>query len=151
MKKLLIAISLILMLMACGEKEPEQAEETISGDVDVVEITEPESVEPEVITASHILLAYDGAERSTATRTKEEAEEIITQLAADINEGIVTFEDAALEYSDCPSGARGGSLGEFGKGAMVGEFEDTAFALSVGGVSGVVETQFGFHLIKRTD
>ena len=61
-----------------------------------------------------------------------------------------SFEKLAGDFSKCPSGQNGGSLGEFGKGVMVPPFEDAAFALEVGKVSGVVRTQFGYHLIKRT-
>lgn len=58
------------------------------------------------------------------------------------------FEDAAKESSTCPSGAQGGDLGEFGKGQMVKEFEEAAFAAEIGTVVGPVKTQFGYHLIK---
>ncbi len=61
-----------------------------------------------------------------------------------------TFEQLAKDFSQCPSGESGGSLGEFGKGMMVPAFDKAAFALNVGEVSGPVKTQFGYHLIKRT-
>lgn len=75
-------------------------------------------------------------------------EEECSSLLAAINNGEKTFEDAAKESSTCPSGQQGGSLGEFGRGQMVKEFEDAAFDAEVGTVVGPVKTQFGFHLIK---
>ena len=87
----------------------------------------------ESVSAKHILV-------------KEEDE--CNAILAAINAGEKTFEDAAKESSTCPSGQQGGSLGEFGKGQMVKEFEDAAFAAEIGAVVGPVATQFGFHLIK---
>ncbi len=60
-----------------------------------------------------------------------------------------TFEELAQKFSKCPSRARGGDLGEFGRGRMVPSFEEAAFALKVDEVSGPVRTQFGYHLIQR--
>lgn len=101
------------------------------------------------ISASHILLMYAGSARSSASRTKEEAESQIAGLKRQIDEG-ADFANLAGQHSDCPSGKRGGSLGSFGRGQMVKPFEDAAFGLEVGATSGVVETDFGFHLIRRT-
>lgn len=72
----------------------------------------------------------------------------INDLQKKLEEG-VSFEQLAQDYSNCPSGKEGGSLGEFGKGMMVAPFEKAAFELEVGMVSGPVKTQFGYHLIKR--
>ena len=71
-----------------------------------------------------------------------------TDLIKKLDDG-KTFEELAKDFSKCPSGKDGGDLGTFGKGMMVKEFEDAAFALDVDQVSGVVKTQFGCHLIKR--
>lgn len=60
------------------------------------------------------------------------------------------FADVAKQYSQCPSGQRGGELGTFGKGQMVREFEDVVFTADVGVVQGPVQTQFGYHLIEVT-
>lgn len=60
-----------------------------------------------------------------------------------------SFEELARKFSKCPSKARGGDLGEFGKGRMVPSFEEAAFGLDVNQVSGPVRTQFGYHLIQR--
>jgi peptidyl-prolyl cis-trans isomerase C len=86
------------------------------------------------ISASHILVDQEF-----------EAQDLLKKL----NDG-VPFEDLAKQFSKCPSGKRGGALGEFEKGMMVKPFEDAAFALEVGKVSGIVKTQFGHHVIKRT-
>ena len=101
------------------------------------------------IAASHILLMHSESERSSATRSKSEALELIGDIKNRIDAG-EDFIKLAKEYSDCPSSNDGGSLGMFGRGAMVPEFETAAFALDVDGTSDVVETAFGFHLIKRT-
>ncbi|MBL9027894.1 MAG: peptidyl-prolyl cis-trans isomerase [Myxococcales bacterium] len=101
------------------------------------------------VRASHILLMYKGSDRSTATRSKEEAQQQIQGLLTQVQGG-ADFASLAKQHSDCPSKARGGDLGSFGRGQMVKAFEDTTFALPVGGVSGVVETQFGYHIIQRT-
>lgn len=101
------------------------------------------------IQASHILLMFDGSLRSTATRSEEEARKKIAELKAEIDGG-ADFGSVARQHSDCPSSSQGGDLGSFGRGMMVPEFETAAFGLDVGATSGVVETDFGFHLIKRT-
>ncbi|MBC7537451.1 MAG: peptidyl-prolyl cis-trans isomerase [Bacteriovorax sp.] len=86
------------------------------------------------ITAQHILVNHEYE---------------ILDLQKKLSEG-AAFEDLARDFSECPSGKEGGSLGEFGKGMMVPSFEKAAFQLLPGEVSGIVRTQFGFHLIKRT-
>lgn len=86
------------------------------------------------ITAQHILVDHEYE---------------ITDLIKKIEEG-KSFEELAKDYSNCPSGKDGGNLGSFGKGMMVKPFEQAAYALKVGEVSGPVKTQFGYHLIKRT-
>ncbi len=101
------------------------------------------------VRASHILLMYTGSERSTATRTKDEAQTQIQSLKQQIDGG-ADFGDLAKQHSDCPSGKRGGDLGNFGRGQMVKAFEETTFGMDVGKVSDVVETPFGYHIIKRT-
>ena len=76
------------------------------------------------------------------------SEEKCNEILAAITSGEKAFEEAAQEFSTCPSGQRGGDLGTFGKGQMVPEFEQAAFAAEIGQVVGPVKTQFGFHLIK---
>lgn len=102
------------------------------------------------IRASHILLMYKGSMRSTASRSKDEAQAEIAALREKI-EGGADFGAVAQDVSDCPSGAEGGDLGSFRPGMMVASFDQAAFALNVGELSGVVETPFGYHLILRTE
>lgn len=85
------------------------------------------------VSAKHILVAEE-----------QNCQEILDAIV----KGEKEFEAAAKEYSTCPSGANGGDLGEFGKGQMVKEFEEAAFAAEIGEVVGPVKTQFGYHLIK---
>ncbi len=101
------------------------------------------------VQASHILLMYAGSARSTATRSKEDAQSQIASIKADLDGG-GDFADLARQHSDCPSGKSGGDLGKFGRGQMVKAFEDTAFGLGVGVASDVIETDFGYHIIQRT-
>lgn len=102
--------------------------------------------QPEQIRASHILLTF-GEE---AGRTREEAEELARSLIARLEEG-ADFAELAANNSEGPSAERGGDLGPFGRGQMVQEFEEVAFALEAGEISGIVETKFGLHIIKVTD
>ncbi len=101
------------------------------------------------VSAAHILLMYDGSMRSTATRSKDEAQAQIQDLKKQLDDG-ADFGELARAHSDCPSGQSGGALGTFGRGQMVAEFETAAFGLEVGATSDVVETDFGYHLIHRT-
>ena len=101
------------------------------------------------VRASHILLMYQGSARSSATRTKDEALQQITSIKQEIDGG-ADFAQLAQQHSDCPSGKQGGDLGPFGRGQMVKAFEDTTYALEVGNTSDVIETDFGYHIIRRT-
>lgn len=91
---------------------------------------------------------YKKGETVSAKHILAGSEEKCKEVMAVLESGEKTFEEAAKEYSQCPSGAKGGALGEFGKGQMVKEFEDAAFAAEIGVVVGPVNTQFGCHLIK---
>ncbi len=102
------------------------------------------------IRASHILIAYQGAQRSRATRTKEEAKQLATQILGRAKGG-ADFASLQSFSDDTGAKSRGGDLGQFDRGAMTKNFSDAAFALQVGQVSDVVETEFGFHIIKRTE
>jgi len=85
------------------------------------------------ISARHILVDHE-----------YEAQDLLKKL----KEGS-PFEQLARDFSNCPSGQDGGNLGSFGRGMMVHSFEVAAFKLEVGEISGIVKTQFGYHLIER--
>ncbi len=107
----------------------------------------------EEVRASHIVIAYEGAEGADEdiTRTKEraleKAQEVLTEVQADPD----NFAEFAKEYSDGPTGPDGGDLDFFGRGAMIPAFEEVAFAMDLDDISEVVETEFGYHIIKVTD
>ncbi len=103
----------------------------------------------EMVAASHILLSIQEAADETAiAAVKAEADKLKEQLGKEDGK---TFEELATAHSDCPSKAQGGSLGEFGRGQMVPEFEKAAFTQKIGEVGAPIKTQFGYHLIKVTD
>lgn len=87
------------------------------------------------VRASHILVK----KRADAVKIKK-----------DITSGNITFEEAAMQYSLCPSGQNGGDLGYFTRQQMVQQFADTAFDLKEGEISDPVGTKFGWHIIKTT-
>jgi len=107
------------------------------------------------VRAAHILVKHAGSRRPSSwreeviTRTKEEAVELIEEYQQRIGLGQNTFEEIASEFSDCASAKNGGDLGKFKRGIMQKPFEEAAFALEVGGISGPVESDSGIHLIKR--
>lgn len=102
---------------------------------------------PEMVRASHILIKVD---QKATPEEKAKAKEKIVAVQGRIKKG-EDFAAVAKEVSECPSSANGGDLDFFQRGQMVGPFEDAAFALKPGDVSDIVETQFGYHLIKVTD
>jgi peptidyl-prolyl cis-trans isomerase C len=102
------------------------------------------------VEASHILVSVP---RDADDAAREAARAKIDDLKAQLDAG-ADFAELAKANSDCPSKANGGSLGRFGRGMMVPEFEDAAFSQEVGKVGDVVETTFGYHLVlvtKRSD
>ena len=72
-------------------------------------------------------------------------------IKKDIQSGKITFEEAAMQYSLCPTGMNGGDLGYFTRNKMDQLFSDTAFDLKIGKISDPVGTKFGWHLIKVID
>jgi peptidyl-prolyl cis-trans isomerase C len=104
-------------------------------------------IQPERVRASHILITVnkDDGEQVRAQK-KAEAQRILGEIKKGAD-----FAEEARKYSGDPNKTQGGDLGYFERGRMVPEFEKAAFALKTGQMSGVVETPFGYHIIKVTD
>lgn len=101
------------------------------------------------VKASHILIGYAGAERANpeVTRTKGEAETKARELLKEAQKPGTVFAELARDNSDGPSAPQGGDLGFFQEGVMTPKFNDFAFGNNVGHI-GLVETEFGFHIVK---
>ncbi|XP_050340460.1 uncharacterized protein LOC126766793 [Bactrocera neohumeralis] len=111
----------------------------------------------EQLRAEHLLIKFNGSRNPVSRRTGastsnvsyQEALEELSRWLKDIQDGKLTFEEAAQARSDCGSFAKGGDLGFFGPGEMMKPFEDAVRSLRVGEISGVVQTDSGLHIIKR--
>ena len=112
-----------------------------------------EVVLPDEIAASHVLISYKGADRadSKVTRNKQAAKKEAQRIRdLIVNQG-KDFAEIAKKHSNGPSGPKGGDLGKFKFEVMAKAFSEAAFALEIDEVSEVIETGFGFHIIKRTE
>jgi peptidyl-prolyl cis-trans isomerase D len=99
--------------------------------------------------ASHILI---GAGASASPEAKAEAKKKAEQVLAEVKKNPAKFAELAKKYSQDPGSAeKGGDLGTFGRGSMVKPFEDAAFSMKLGEVSGLVQSDFGYHIIKLTE
>ncbi|MFP4108254.1 MAG: SurA N-terminal domain-containing protein [Desulfonatronovibrio sp.] len=105
---------------------------------------ESDFVQEERLSARHILISVD---ENASEEEAEQARQKITEIKAQLDKG-KDFAELAREYSQGPSADQGGDLGTFGRGQMVPEFEEAAFAMEPGEISDPVRTQFGWHLIK---
>ena len=119
-----------------------------------IPVAPPPPKEEERVAASHILVSYKGARGAapavvrTKDQAKKRAQEVLKKAKAP---QASDFAALAKKYSDDPgSGPKGGDLGLFGRAQMVKPFSDAAFGLRPGDVSDIVESDFGFHVIKRT-
>jgi parvulin-like peptidyl-prolyl isomerase len=132
-----------LVEQACtGVEEPTEQEVS-----DFYEAHKSEYVSEPKVLCQHILVKV---EESSTSDEKSAAFEKILAIKERIAAG-GNFAEEAKKNSDCPSGAEGGSLGWFGPGMMVPEFDKVAFEMKKGEVSGVVTTQFGYHIIYKAD
>lgn len=104
--------------------------------------------EPEQVKASHILIRL---QPQATAEEKAEKKKRVDEILEKAKKKGANFETLATEHGEDPTKDRGGDLGYFTKGRMVKPFEDAVWTMKLGEVSGVVETQFGFHIIKKTD
>ena len=103
------------------------------------------------ISASHILLMHSESERSSATRTKSEAFDLINKIKTQVAAGD-DFNDLAKEYSEDPGSAlKGGELGWSTPGAFVPIFEQTMSSIALNEISEPFQSQFGWHILQVTD
>ena len=107
-----------------------------------------EMKESEQVKARHILILEH---TSDSTEKKEENKKKVETVLAEVKAGKTDFSELAKKYSECPSAPNGGDLGFFARGQMVSAFESAAFALKPGEISDVIQTQFGYHIIKAED
>jgi len=119
---------------------PEEVKAFYDGNPDVFKT-------PEMVRASHILVKVD---KTASAEEKAKALEKIKAIQKRIQNG-EDFAKVAKEVSDCPSKDNGGDLNFFQKGQMVPQFENAAFSMKPGQTSDIVETEFGYHLIRLTD
>jgi len=117
---------------------PEPTEDEVSS---FFEAHKAEFVEEPKVLCQHILV------KGTSAEAFEKIRAIRERI---VNDG-ADFAKEAKEHSDCPSGQEGGSLGWFGRGMMVPEFDKAAFEMKKGEVSDIVTTQFGYHIIYKAD
>ncbi|CAN8097330.1 unnamed protein product [Discula destructiva] len=109
------------------------------------------------IRAAHLLVKHNESRRPSSwkeaeiTRSKDEARKIIEGHQERIKSGEITLGELATTESDCSSARKRGDLGVFGHGDMQQAFEEAAFALEPGQISGVVDTASGLHLIQRLE
>ncbi len=132
----------ILVERICSQT-PEPTEEEVRQHF---EDHKDEYTKQERVLCQHILVTPKDGSEAAHQAAKDKLSEIRARVIAGAD-----FGDEATAHSDCPSGKNGGSLGWFSHGMMVPEFDKAAFEMKVGDVSDIVKTQFGYHLIYKTD
>lgn len=146
-----VVLAAALALAGCGQSEPASRDAGPRQAGSPSDLPSPDPNRPgEEVAASHILIQFAGAPRAkpTVALTREEALDLAFQVAREAREG-ENFARLAARYSDGPLADRGGALGVFGTNEMVPEFVEALLGLEIGEISDPVETEFGFHVIRR--
>lgn len=148
-----LTLSALIVLVACN-RAPDEPHSTPTATplAPAPATAQGRSEAPSRVGARHVLVMHRGSERAPAniTRTREEARARAQDVLTRARQG-QDFAGLARQFSDEPGAATsGGDLGVFGHGQMVPPFERAAFALAPGAISDVIETDFGFHVIQRT-
>lgn len=158
-----VILAAALLLLACDEKKaaapsvapPPSPSAAASSDTPPAATAASTSTAakaaPTAVAAQHVLVAYKGAKGAPkgVTRSKADATKRAEEVASKAKSG-TDFSALVAEYSDDPgSKDRMGSVGKFTRDKMTKPFSDAAFGLAVDETSGVVESEFGFHVIKR--
>lgn len=126
---------------------PEMRAQIQISEKDIQEFYRSHYGKAERVRASHILFSVPpGSDAATEQRARQRARQVLDTLRQGAD-----FAEMAKQHSDDPSGSLGGDLGWFRRGDMVAAFEQAAFGLDKGQISGLVRTQFGFHIIQVTD
>jgi parvulin-like peptidyl-prolyl isomerase len=136
-----VKVDMLVDQVCADVSEPSEADM-----IDYFEGHRDEYEKGEQAQAQHILVTPD----SDSDSDKQTARAKLEELRRKLDDG-ADFAELAAAHSACPSGKQtGGSLGWFGRGMMVPEFDDAVFSMKVGELSDVIETQFGFHLVQKT-
>jgi hypothetical protein len=153
--------ALALSALGCGGASSSPAASAASGSQSAGERClaeadakhERKASEPARVTAKHVLVRYSGAKRapSTVTRTREQACLRAEEALAKLHEGVPFAEVVRLYSEESGAETREGSIGAIERSDVAAPFADAAFELSIGEVSQVVETPFGFHVILRVE
>lgn len=104
-----------------------------------------------IVRCREILIAYQGASRATVTRMKDEARRLAETVREETLKPGADFAALVRRYSEAPDAAQGGDFGVYAKGTMLPAFDKAAFALQVGGISSIIESRFGFHILQRIE
>ena len=136
---------IFFLILGCTEREASPVEVKSP----LVQVSTSLAVQ-EQYSASHILIGYGGARGAISTRTKEAARSLAMQVWTRVKAG-EDFPALAREYSEGPSGSRGGKLGVVTINNLSPQFANALVALRVGEVAAVTETEFGFHIIQRDE